>query len=78
MKTTKNKLALCAVIAMGLAAHSQAQTPFYSVNGLGGTGGGTTGITVTPSISPGGSSTLTSLGGSTSLNFGTGPGGGRW
>jgi hypothetical protein len=62
-----------ALILLGVSA--QAQTPFYSVNGTGGTGGGTAGITVTPSISPSGSSTLTDLGATANLSFGTGPGG---
>jgi hypothetical protein len=75
MKLTKTKLALCGVIAMGMVASSLAQTPFYSINGSSGTGGGTAGVTVTPSISPSGSSTLTDLGATTQFSFGTGPGG---
>ena len=55
----------------GLTSH--AQTPFYSVNGLGGTGSGTAGVTLTPSTSPAGSSSLTDLGGTTQFSFGTGP-----
>ena len=53
----------------------QAQTPFYSINGTGGTGGGTAGDTITPGISPIGSSTLTDLGATTQFSFGTGPNG---
>jgi hypothetical protein len=74
-KTPRNELLLCAVIAIGLTAHSRAQTPIYSINGSGGTGGGTAGISVTPSISPSGSSALTDLGATSLYNFGTGPDG---
>jgi Concanavalin A-like lectin/glucanases superfamily len=66
--------------AVGLAALAsfcsltgRGQSPFYSVNGLGGTGGGTAGVTLTPGVSPSGSSALTDLGGTTQFTFGTGP-----
>jgi Concanavalin A-like lectin/glucanases superfamily/PEP-CTERM motif len=69
------KSALCAFAITGFAIAAQAQTPFYSVNGVGGTGGGSSGITVTPTIAPTGSSTLTDLGATANLSFGTGPNG---
>jgi hypothetical protein len=69
------KITVFAAMLAGIAAVTQAQTPFYSVNGLGGTGGGTAGISVTPSIAPGGSTALTDLGATVNLSFGTGPNG---
>lgn len=76
MKTNLNKLALSASLIMGLGATTQAQTLLYSVNGTGGTGGGTSGVSVTPSTAPSGSSTLTDLAsGDSSFSFGTGPDG---
>jgi Concanavalin A-like lectin/glucanases superfamily/PEP-CTERM motif len=69
------KSALCAFAVAGLTVATQAQTPFYFVNGVGGTGGGSSSITATPSISPSGSSTLTDLGATANLSFGTGPNG---
>jgi Concanavalin A-like lectin/glucanases superfamily/PEP-CTERM motif len=69
------KLTVAAMLTSLLTMAAQAQTPFYSVNGLGGTGGGTAGVTVTPGVSPSGSSTLTDLGASTQFSFGTGPNG---
>jgi hypothetical protein len=53
----------------------RAQTPFYSVNGTGGTGGGSSSISVTPSIAPIGSTALTDLGLTANLSFGIGPDG---
>jgi hypothetical protein len=76
MKTIKiPTLMVATVLASLFGITAQAQSPFYSVNGVGGTGGGTAGVTVTPGTSPSGSSTLTDLGGSTQFSFGTGPGG---
>jgi hypothetical protein len=76
MKKIKKQKTLAATVLLVLAGvAAQAQTPFYSANGAGGTGGGTAGVTITPGISPSGSSTLTDLGGSTQFSFGTGPGG---
>jgi Concanavalin A-like lectin/glucanases superfamily/PEP-CTERM motif len=76
MKTIKiQKLIAVTVLASLFGITTQAQTPFYSVNGIGGTGGGTAGVTVAPGASPSGSSTLTDFGGSTQFSFGTGPGG---
>jgi Concanavalin A-like lectin/glucanases superfamily/PEP-CTERM motif len=69
------KSAACALALTGLAMTTQAQTPLYFVNGVGGTGGGTAGISVTPGISPVGSSSLTDLGATANLSFGTGPNG---
>jgi hypothetical protein len=76
MKKTNNRKMATAITLMALlGVAAQAQTPFYSVNGTGGTGGGSSSISVTPSIAPGGSSTLTDLGATANLSFGTGPGG---
>ena len=69
------KLPIAAVLASLLTMATQAQTPFYSVNDTGGTGGGTAGVTVTPSTAPAGSSVLTDLGATTQFSFGTGPNG---
>jgi hypothetical protein len=69
------KLAATTVMASLFSMTIQAQTPFYSVNGVGGTGSGTAGVTLTPSVSPSGSSTLTDLGATTQFSFGTGPNG---
>jgi hypothetical protein len=69
------KLKLYVLAIAGFAIATQAQTPFYSVNGLGGTGGGTSGISVTPGISPSGSTALTDLGATANLSFDTGPNG---
>lgn len=74
MKKTRIQTALgLAALTSFFSLTSYAQTPFYSVNGLGGTGSGTAGVTLSPSISPAGSSTLTDLGGTTQFSFGTGP-----
>jgi hypothetical protein len=75
MTSIKNKLTLCGLLAMGLAGRTQAQTPFYSVNGLGGANGGSSTVSVTPAIAPLGSTSLTDLGASTQFSFGTGPNG---
>jgi hypothetical protein len=71
----KSKLiATTAILSLaGITGH--AQTPFYSVNGTGGTGGGSAGVTVIPGTSPSGSSSLTDLGAGTQYGFGTGPDG---
>jgi hypothetical protein len=50
-------------------------TPFYSVTGTNGTGGGTGAISVTPVNAPSGSTALTDLAASGLFSFGTGPGG---
>jgi hypothetical protein len=75
MTSIKNKLTLCGLLAMGLASRTQAQTPFYSVNGLGGANGGSSTVSVTPAIAPLGSTSLTDLGATTQFSFGTGPNG---
>jgi len=75
MKTKLTKLALSATLMVGLVTTVTAQTPFYSVNGTGGTGGGSSSISVTPSVSPSGSSALTDLGATANLSFGAGPNG---
>jgi hypothetical protein len=73
---TFNPIKLTTIASMMLLSISvQAQTPFYSVNGTGGTGGGTAGVSVTPGLSPSGSTALTDLGASTQFSFGTGPNG---
>jgi len=71
MKTFITKLAIIAGLML-LSFLAQAQTLLYSVNGTGGTGGGTSGVSVTPSTAPGGSSALTDLGATTQFSFGTG------
>src|SRR4051812_34212499 len=71
----QTKVALFSALLAGMAINSEGQTPFYSVNGSGGTGGGTSGISVTPSIAPAGSTALTDLGATANLSFGTGPNG---
>ncbi len=68
-------LTVAAALAFGFATAARAQTPFYSVNGVGGTGGGTSGVSLTPSLAPGGSTSLTDLGATTQFSFGTGPNG---
>jgi hypothetical protein len=66
--------AMASVVLLGQAA--RAQTSIYSVNGTGGTGGGTTAVSLTPGTAPSGSSALTDLAsGDSSFTFGTGPGG---
>ncbi|MGD1088566.1 MAG: LamG-like jellyroll fold domain-containing protein [Verrucomicrobiota bacterium] len=55
-----------------LGASVQAQTLVYSVNGTGGTGGGSSSVTATPSTAPGGSSALTLIAGNNDYSFGTG------
>lgn len=75
MKPVKIQTLAAIIVLALLVITTQAQTPFYSANGTGGTGGSTAGITITPGISPSGSSTLTDLGGTTQFSFGTGPGG---
>jgi hypothetical protein len=76
MKHNKKTKIIATTTILSLAGITgYAQTPFYSVNGAGGTGGGSAGVTVTPSISPSGSSSLTDLGASTQYGFGTGPDG---
>jgi hypothetical protein len=72
MKTNISKQLGAVTAVMLLAMATQAQTPFYSVNGTGGTGGATAGVTVTPSTAPSGSSTLTDLGATANMSFGTG------
>jgi hypothetical protein len=69
------KLSAASLLIAFVSHTAQAQIPFYSVNGVGGTGGGTAGVTVTPSTSPSGSTALTDLGASTQFSFGTGPNG---
>ena len=68
-------LTIAAALAFGFATAARAQTPFYSVNGVGGTGGGTSGVSLTPSLAPVGSTSLTDLGATTQFSFGTGPNG---
>ena len=69
MKTNISKQLGAVTAVMLLAMTTQAQTPFYSVNGTGGTGGATAGVTVTPSTAPSGSSTLTDLGATANIEF---------
>lgn len=66
------KLAATASAAALLGISTQAQTPLYSLNGAGGTGGGTAGISVTPGTAPSGSSALTLIAGTADFNFGSG------
>ena len=68
-------LVMAAAMASCFGIAARAQTPFYSVNGIGGTGGGTSGVTLTPSLAPAGSTGLTDLGATTQFSFGTGPNG---
>ena len=63
---------LSATCLVALASSAQAQTPIYAVNGISGTGGGTAGVSVTPSTAPAGSSALTLIAGSPNFAFGTG------
>jgi hypothetical protein len=72
MTSNKKKLMLCGLLGIGLAGGSMAQTPVYSVNGTGGTAGGSSSVNVLPGVSPSGSSSLTDLGASTQFGFGTG------
>jgi Concanavalin A-like lectin/glucanases superfamily/PEP-CTERM motif len=74
-KSKIQKIVAATALASLFSITLQAQTPFYSVNGTGGTGGGTAGVTVTPSTAPSGSSALTDLGATTQFSFGTGPNG---
>jgi len=72
MKSQKIKrLAGVGALSLLLGMTVRAQTPFYSINGNGGTGGGTAGVSVTPGISPAGSTALTDLGASTQFSFGS-------
>jgi hypothetical protein len=66
------KLAATASMAALLVTSAQAQTLLYSLNGVGGTGGGTTGISATPGTAPSGSSTLGLIAGPADYNFGAG------
>jgi hypothetical protein len=66
------KFKLLAAVLIGGAFVAQAQSLLYSVNGTSGTGGGTAGVSVTPSTAPGGSTSLTDLGATTQFNFGAG------
>lgn len=59
---------LACTAALVLASSSFAAVPFYSVDGTGGTGGGTSGVTVTTT----GGSTLTDIGNTSQFSFGTG------
>jgi hypothetical protein len=72
MTSIKYQIVLCGLITMGLTIQSEAQTPFYSVNGMGGTGGGTAGVSIAPGTAPSGSTALTDLGATTQFSFGTG------
>jgi hypothetical protein len=65
----KQIAAIASVILLEMGA--QAQTPFYSINGTGGTGAGTAGVSIAPGVSPSGSSALTDLGATTQFSFGT-------
>lgn len=66
------KLAATVSAAALLGISTQAQTLLYSLNGAGGTGGGTTGISVTPQTAPAGSSALTLIAGPANYDFGLG------
>lgn len=72
MKKSITKKTTTALALMLLGISTQAQTPLYSVNGLGGTGGGTSGVSVTPGTSPSGSSALSLIAGNSDFTFGTG------
>jgi hypothetical protein len=60
------------VWAMGYQP-SALPTPWYSVTGTNGTGGGTTNFSLPPIIAPGGSTALTDLAATGLFSFGTGP-----
>jgi len=69
------KTALCAMsltLWSGAVRAVDAPTPFYSVTGTNGTGGGTAGISVTPVNAPSGSTALTDLAASGLFSFGKG------
>ena len=76
MKYSKTKQLLAGMVMTAMCGLTvQAQTPIYAVNGFGGTGGGTSGINASPTTAPAGSTSLTDLGATPSLSFGTGPNG---
>ncbi len=75
IKREIQQLLVAAAVTFCFESVAPAQTPFYSVNGTGGTGGGTSGVSLTPFIAPAGSSSLTDLGASTQFSFGIGPNG---
>jgi hypothetical protein len=70
IRLIKLTAAASAVALLGISI--QAQTSLYSLNGTGGTGGATTGISVTPGTAPSGSSALTLIAGPANYDFGVG------
>ena len=76
MKINNSLTAILCVMTLtlwsGAVRAVDAPTPFYSVTGTNGTGGGTAGISVTPVNAPSGSTALTDLAASGLFSFGIG------
>ena len=78
MRKISFRITLCAMsltLWSGAARAVEVPTPFYSVTGTNGTGGGTTDFNLLPVFDPSGSTALTDLAASGLFSFGTGPGG---